>query len=164
MILYIIRHAWAEDRSEARWPDDGLRPLTEAGHKRMARMADALARGSFAPTMIATSPLVRCLQTAETVAKQLPKGPTVVELNALAPGSDLESLIEWTEQEAKRHDEIAWVGHAPDVDQLAAILIGDSQAAIHFSKGAVAAIAFDGPPVIGGGELRWLVTAKVLGC
>jgi hypothetical protein len=28
----------------------------------------------------------------------------------------------------------------------------------------VAAVRFDGPPEIGGGELRWLATAKVLGC
>jgi phosphohistidine phosphatase len=162
MILYIIRHAWAEDRDDAKWPDDGQRPLSAEGRKRMARMAGELVRGPFAPTLIATSPLVRCVETAQIVAKELPDRPDVIELAQLAPGNDLEFLVGWTNEEAKRHDQIAWVGHAPDVDELAAALIGDGRAQIRFAKGAVAAIDFDGSVRPGGGELRWLVTAKVL--
>ena len=43
MILYIIRHAWAEEADEARWPDDGRRPLTKAGRKRFAQVVETLA-------------------------------------------------------------------------------------------------------------------------
>ena len=32
------------------------------------------------------------------------------------------------------------------------------------AKGAVAAIRFEELPEIGGGELKWLATAKLLGC
>ena len=56
------------------------------------------------------------------------------------------------------------MGHAPDVDRLAAALIAQSDALLRFAKGGAAAIRFDGPPVLAGGELQWLVTAKVLGC
>ena len=47
---------------------------------------------------------------------------------------------------------------------MAAALIGQPDGLIRFAKGAIAAIRFDGPLVLGGGELQWLVTAKVLGC
>jgi phosphohistidine phosphatase SixA len=55
------------------------------------------------------------------------------------------------------------VGHAPDVDELTAGLIGASPDAIAFSKGAAAAIEFDGAIEAGKGQLVWLVTAETLG-
>ena len=164
MDLYIIRHAWAENRDAVRWPDDGLRPLTEAGRKRFANLVGKLAEQGVAPGTLATSPLVRCRQTAEIVAEGLPGQPEVVELAALEPGSDLDALVEWTATQAERHGQIGWVGHAPDVDRLCAALVGGDEAWIRFAKGAVAAVRFDGPAEIGSGELRWLATAKVLGC
>jgi hypothetical protein len=42
-------------------------------------------------------------------------------------------------------------------------VIGWPGGALSFSKGAVAAIRFADPPQLGHGELRWLVTAKILG-
>jgi phosphohistidine phosphatase SixA len=52
----------------------------------------------------------------------------------------------------------------PDVAEMTAVLIGDRRTALDFSKGAVAAIDFDGPPAAGAGVLRWFITAKLLGC
>jgi phosphohistidine phosphatase len=161
MILYIIRHAWAEERDDEHWPDDSLRPLTADGQKRFNKLLKKLADVRFAPAVIATSPLVRCRQTAEIVAKRFPSGPKIVPLDALAPHSDLDLLIQWTAQ--REEDEIAWVGHAPDVGQLAAQLISDGTAAIRFRKGAVAAILFENGIGLGKGELQWLATAKLLG-
>lgn len=162
-MLYIIRHAWAEERGEA-WPDDNQRPLTEEGRERFARMVKLLADRGFAPELIATSPLVRCRQTAQIVAKHVSGKPKVVERPELEPGSDLEGIVQWTCREADDREEVAWVGHAPDVNHMAAILVGDGTGMIHFAKGAVAAIRFDGPPTPHQGELCWLVTAKILGC
>ncbi len=126
-------------------------------------MVEKLAGKEFAPQVIATSPLVRCRQTADLVAAGVPGSPPIVELAELEPGSDLDGLVEWTTEQAKTRDRIAWVGHAPDVDRLAAGMIGEGDALLRFSKGAVAAIRFEGPIALGRGELRWLVTAKVLG-
>jgi phosphohistidine phosphatase len=164
MDLYIIRHAWAEERDAARWPDDGLRPLTGAGRKRFAEVVAKLSERDVAPSILATSPLVRCRQTADILAEGLPSGPEVVELAALEPGSDLETIIDWSAAQAEDHDQIGWVGHAPDVDRLCAALVCGDDAWIRFAKGSVAALRFDGPPAPGSGELRWLATAKVLGC
>jgi phosphohistidine phosphatase len=164
MILYIIRHAWAADRTDPAWPTDESRPLTEEGSHRFARMIEILAKRDFAPESIATSPLVRCRQTAEIIARVLGGRPKVVEREELAPGSNLEGLVKWTARRAMDCKEVAWVGHAPDVNDLAAALVGDAQGAIRFAKGAVAAIEFADVPRTSQGELRWLVTAKLLGC
>jgi phosphohistidine phosphatase len=164
MDLYIIRHAWAADRDDRQWPGDDLRPLTDEGKRRFAQVVEKLAGRGVSPQAVATSPLVRCRQTAQLLAAGVPDKPELVELDELRPGSDLEGLLRWTAGQARKHERIAWVGHAPDVGRLAAALIGSPEGQIHFAKGAIAAIRFDGPPTIGGGELQWLVTAKVLGC
>ncbi len=164
MNLFIVRHAWAADRDDSQWPDDDLRPLTDEGRQRFAKVTVALISRGLELGIIGSSPLVRCRQTAAVLAETLPSKPEIVELDELRPGSDLDRLLRWTARQAKQHDSIAWVGHAPDVDELAAALIGQPTGRIRFSKGAVASIEFDGPPAAADGELRWLVTAKVLGC
>ncbi len=164
MDLYIVRHAWAFDRDDDRWPDDDLRPLTEEGKERFAKVVKTLAGRGLSPQVVATSPLVRCQETAELLAAGVAEGPKIVRLDELRPGSGVEGLLRWTARQAKEHEQIAWVGHAPDVDRLCAALIGGPEALVRFSKGAVAAIEFEDGPALGAGELRWLVTAKVLGC
>ena len=161
MILYIVRHAWAEERDENRYPNDDLRPLTADGKKRFAKMVDRLADVKMRPTWIATSPLVRCRQTTDLLARHLPGSPEIMELLA-APGADLGEILAWTGR--RKDEEIAWVGHVPDVTDLAAALIGDGSASIRFAKGAVAAIRFDGPVERNAGQLAWLASANLLGC
>ncbi|MHB1035959.1 MAG: SixA phosphatase family protein [Pirellulales bacterium] len=161
MMLYLVRHAWAVDQDDPRYPDDALRPLTEEGQARFRRMVKQLAGRGFAPTVVATSPLLRCRQTAEIIAKRAPGRPEVVEREELAPHSRLQGLLEWTGELAD--EEVAWVGHMPDFARLAGELLGAPEDAIDFAKGAIAALAFDGPPAVAAGNLRWLVTAKTLG-
>ena len=163
MDLYIVRHAWAGQRDDSRWPDDGMRPLTAEGKERFARVVKKLADAGMAPGIIATSPLVRCVETAEILAGAI-GGAKIVKLDELQPGSDLQGLLQWTARQAAKHEQIAWVGHVPDVNRLTAALIGDAGALIHFAKGAAVAIRFDGEPAVATGELQWLVSAKVLGC
>ena len=164
MNLYIIRHAWAGQYGDPNWPDDAQRPLTKKGRKRFAAMAAVLSGRGLAPSLIATSPMVRCHQTAQTLAEALGNSPQVIDRDELLPHGDLESLIKWTAEQSGEHSEIAWVGHAPDVGQLAAALIGQAGASIRFAKGAVAALRFNGPVEIAAAELRWLATARVLDC
>jgi phosphohistidine phosphatase len=163
MDLYIIRHAWAFDRDLSRWPDDDLRPLADEGKKRFADFVEKLVERRVTPQAIASSPLVRCVQTAKILATGIPEKPKIEELDELRPSSDLTGLLRWTVRQSKDFNQIAWVGHAPDVGRLTAELIGESEGRIHFSKGAVAAIRFNEPPARQLGELRWLVTAKLLG-
>lgn len=162
MRLYIIRHAWAEEPDGSRWPSDSARPLTHDGKKRFKKVAETLAGRGFAPEVILTSPYVRTRETTEILRDHLKQKPEVVEHISLACGSRLADLVEWTNE--RKEEEIAWVGHMPDVALMTAALIGDKHTLIDFGKGCVAAIDFEEPIGGGNGVLRWFVSPKLLGC
>ena len=148
--LFIVRHALAEDG-----PDDHARRLTKKGRRSFSRLVRRLAEAGMDVDLIATSPLVRARETAELLAKRLPRGPRIEVVESLAPGGDWETLLEWTvHQDAAG---VAWVGHAPAVGRLVALSIGDGSAAIRMAKGAVASIRLDDGPGQPG-ELEWLAT------
>jgi phosphohistidine phosphatase len=161
MTLYIARHAWAGERGDPRWPDDSLRELTPEGIERYTKLVKSLAKRGFKPERIATSPYSRCVQTAEIIAKEVAGKPKIEELDALQPGSEIDALLEWSREQGDV--DICWVGHSPDVERLAAEMIGDGTARIRFAKGAVAAITFEAEINRGAGELCGLATAKSLG-
>ena len=163
MDLFIIRHAWAAERDEAAYPDDSLRPLTDEGRNRFTRLVEALTPRGLTPQLIVASPMIRCVQTAEIIAAALGEKTKVVQRKELLPGGDPKHLLSWTEEHASDLGQVAWVGHAPDVGHLVAGLIGLDNGWLDVKKGGIAAIGFSGPPELGRGELRWLVTAKVLG-
>lgn len=164
MRLFIVRHALAGEAGDPRYPDDSQRPLEKKGRRRFRKLSRHLAKHGVCPEIIATSPYIRCHQTAEILAQSIPDEPELILLDALEPGANLEELLQWTQRQGAQ--DVAWVGHAPDVGLLCAALIGLSGGAgIRFAKGAIAAIKFaDGRPTRGNGELQWLVTEKVLGC
>lgn len=157
--IYLIRHAIAEDRSEA-WPDDTKRPLTESGISRMRKAARGLLRMGVSFDVMLTSPLVRTRQTAEVVAAAFDERPPIVAVDSLQPGGSWQSVLTDLEKQARR-SRIALVGHEPDLGQLAAHLIG-SRHPIEFKKGAICRIDVDTLPPPGPGTLRWLMTTKIL--
>jgi phosphohistidine phosphatase len=161
MLLYIVRHAYAYEHGDPRWQDDSKRPLEPEGAERFRRGMKELAKRGMEPKVIASSPYVRCRQTADLVAKAVDGQTEVIELEALAPGSDLDELLRWSR--GQKAESIAWVGHSPDVEYLAAAIISEGDANLRFAKGAVAAIRMDGDLAPGRGELQWLVTLKALG-
>jgi phosphohistidine phosphatase SixA len=161
MFVYIARHAWAGHHGDPGWPDDSLRELAPEGAERYAEVVRALAKRDFAPARIATSPYARCRQTAAIIAQHVASRPSIDELAALEPGSSLEDLIAWTNEQDGC--DVCWVGHNPDLQWLAAALVSDGGANIRLAKGSVAAVRFEGGAHAGLGELCWLATAKSLG-
>lgn len=155
--LYIVRHAPAEDDAD---DGDAARRLTKKGRKAFARLVNRLAEAGLELDLVATSPLVRARETAEILAAELGGRPRIEVVDALAPGCDWQTLVEWTvQQDAAR---VAWVGHAPCVGRLVALAIGDGSAAIRMHKGSVAAIRLDDGPGQPG-ELDWLATPDLAG-
>ena len=113
----------------------------------------------MAVDLIATSPLVRTQETAAIMAEVFDNAPPIAVVDALAPASNWQALVEWTiEQDAAN---VAWVGHMPCVGRLVALTIGDGSAAIRMQKGAVASIRLDDGPGQPG-ELEWLATAGIV--
>ena len=159
--LYVIRHAVAEERGDA-WPDDAKRPLSEDGASRMRKAARGLDRLGVTLDVIVTSPLVRTKQTAEIVAAAMNPRPPIVSAESLTPDGTFQDIITDLEKQAKR-TRIAIVGHEPGIGEFAARLIG-SRHSIEFKKGAVCRIDVDALPPSGPGDLRWLLTPKILRC
>ena len=157
--IYLVRHGLAEERGDA-WPDDAKRPLTDEGMSRMRKSVRGLARIGVSCDVILTSPLVRARQTAEIVAAGLAERPTLVTVDSLSPAGSFAAVIADLEKQARR-ERIALVGHEPNIGELAARLIG-SRHAIEFKKGAVCRVDLEALPPSGPGQLRWLLTPKIM--
>jgi phosphohistidine phosphatase len=157
--LYLIRHAIADQRGE-KWPDDNKRPLTEDGMARMRKAARGLVRLGVSFDVIMTSPLVRARQTAEIVAAAADSKPPLVTVESLSPDGGYAAIVADLEKQTRK-SRIALVGHEPLIGELAARLIG-SRHPIEFKKGAVCRIDVDSIPPAGPGDLRWMLTPKIL--
>ena len=157
--LYFVRHGLAEERGDA-WPDDAKRPLTDEGISRMRKAARGLSRLGVSVDIVLTSPLVRARQTAEIVAGELDPRPSLVNVESLTPGGSYAAVVADLEKHSRK-TRIALVGHEPMIGELAAKMIG-SRHPIEFKKGAVCRIDVEQLPPTGPGDLRWLMTTKML--
>jgi phosphohistidine phosphatase len=157
--LYLIRHGLAEERGEA-WPDDSKRPLTADGISSMRKEARGLARLGVVLDVVLSSPLVRARQTGELVSAALVSRPSLVTVDSLTPDANYGAIIGDLEKHARK-THIALVGHEPAIGELAARLIG-SRHALEFKKGAVCRIDVEELPPVGPGDLRWMLTPKIL--
>jgi phosphohistidine phosphatase len=159
--LLIIRHGPAGDRAEweAEGRDDRLRPLTLQGKKEVRRVAKGLATLLPSIDLLATSPLVRAVQTAEIVGSQYDCDPVTVE--ALAPGNDPDQVVKWLR--GQRADTIAIVGHEPDLSALACYLLtGKPSSFLTLKKSGTCLLDLDDPAGPGKARLEWLLVPRVL--
>jgi phosphohistidine phosphatase len=159
--LLIIRHGPAGDRAEweAEGRDDRLRPLTLQGKKEVRRVAKGLATLLPSIDLLATSPLVRAVQTAEIVGSQYDCDPVTVE--ALAPGNDPDQVVKWLR--GQRVDTIAIVGHEPDLSALACYLLsGKPSSFLTLKKSGTCFLDLDDPAGPGKARLEWLLVPRVL--
>lgn len=152
MIIHVVRHAEAIERSED-IPEEH-RFLTRRGRKRFRRVAQALKKAGVAPDVILTSPLIRAVQTADILAEVLQHKKELQVAQLLAPGFGPESLDELLDGYPEA-EEIALVGHEPDVGSLAQSLFGETSACA-LAKGAV--ISFERTAGDRGADFIHLVT------
>ena len=157
--IYLIRHGLAEERGDS-WPDDAKRPLTDEGISRMRKSVRGLSRLGVTLDVVLTSPLVRARQTAEIVAAGVSPRPSLISAESLAPDGSFAAVVADLEKHVRK-GRIALVGHEPGIGELAARLIG-SRHAIEFKKGAVCRVDVEALPPSGPGDLRWLLTPKIL--
>ena len=161
MDVYLVRHAIAENRDPARWPDDSARPLTAAGAERFARAAHGIRLLVPAVDVVLSSPYERAWRTAGLLHDEAgwPAADLCDELAASRPpAAALEPLAELTA------GSVALVGHEPNLSSLASLLLtGDADAIrIELKKGGVIALAFDGAVRPGGALLLWSSAPRIL--
>lgn len=159
MKLLIVRHAKAEDRDAfaAEAKPDAERPLTEAGRKQARKAARAIKEMLPRIDVLATSPLVRALDTARLIAKEYKRLP-VTELPALAPGLSEKTVLAWLAGQPNDAT-IALVGHEPDLGRLTTwLLCSRSRTIVEFKKGGACLLEFAATPEAGSATLAWLLT------
>jgi phosphohistidine phosphatase len=158
MVIYLLRHGIAEDRSPT--GSDAGRRLTDEGKEKLRRVLSRARGAKVQPSLILTSPLVRAIQTAEIAAEELRYTGPLVRTDALVPESSPQDV--WEEIRGRRgEDALLLAGHEPLFSATTAYLLGAPSLQIDFKKGALARIdleRFSGEPR---GVLQWILTPKL---
>jgi phosphohistidine phosphatase len=160
MIIYLLRHGIAIERGTPGYPNDD-RPLTEAGVDKMKKGAKGISRCIKRPDVILTSPLKRALDTAKILAAELNAAGIVKTTDALLPAGSQKQLSEDMAKH-KNAEALVIVGHSPDLERIAASLLGTPLRLLEFKKGGMCAIELDALPLKRPGSLLWLLTPKQL--
>lgn len=158
MILYLVRHGIAVDRTDPKSPPEPERPLTAKGVQKSRQAALGLADLGVKPDVILTSPFVRAAQTAEIFAEALGIPQDKIRAcEALKPaGNPADVLKDAVRLKAK---EAMCFGHAPHLDQMIAQLAGARGMFTSLKKAGVACLE---QGTGGRWELLWIVTPKML--
>lgn len=153
-----MRHGVAVERDE--WTgDDFSRPLTPDGHDKTLAAARGLAAFCGAPDVIATSPKVRALQTAEIAQDAWRKKSPPQIWPELAEDNFEAWLVRLRKIEAKS---VVLVGHQPDFSRFASLLLSADaeELEIVWKKAGVMALDLDLPN--GHVALQWMLPPRFL--
>ncbi len=163
MDLLVVRHAIAEER-EAFAPTgkrDEERPLTSEGRRKFQGAARGLRKLVDPVDLLATSTLVRAVETGEILAASLGVEATA-RLRELAPGASPPALLQWLRRR-RRSGVVAVVGHEPHLSRLIGYLLtGRARGFVELKKGGAALLALGADPGPGRATLRWHLTAGQL--
>lgn len=161
MRLVLLRHGPAGTRDPLSWPDDRERPLTDRGLARTQRACAGLVRLEPGISLVLSSPLRRCAQTAECLRGEIGGDARARFTEALSPGGswrdvlgELESLVETST--------VVLVGHEPDLGKLAGVLLFGAPAALPLRKAGACSIEFETRCAPGKGRLRWFLPPRAL--
>jgi phosphohistidine phosphatase len=158
MILYLVRHGIAVDRTDPKSPAEPERPLTAKGVQKSRQAALGLKEMGVKPDLILTSPYVRAAQTAEIFAEAL--GVSQEKIRAcedLKPAGNPPDVVK--EAARLRAKEAMCFGHAPHLDQMIAQLAGARGTFTALKKAGVACME---QGTGGRWELLWILTPKML--
>lgn len=142
MILYLIRHAKAEENHPE---GDFFRRLSDRGIRRLQTLAKSLRGVDIQPQRHFSSPLIRALQTAEILMKNMGwKGQTEI-LDIIQPGSDVTDFPKFL-QGLGQTERIALYTHNPYVQHLAEYLLSPNSHKEEIVFHTPSVLALDLPP------------------
>ncbi len=160
MEVFLFRHGIAIDRLDPRCPADPDRALTEKGRRRTLAAARGIKSLEICPEMILTSPYQRANETADCVLEAFGFGADrVVVTDALLPEADPDEICD--EVELLGVDSVLCCGHAPNLDEVIAYLLGAGRDVTALKKAGFAwlrGLRLDA----GGAELVALIPPRAL--
>lgn len=115
--LFLIRHA------KSSWDDPGLadkeRPLNDRGRRDAPMMGKRLAERRIRPDMILSSPAVRALTTAETIARELDYKRKNIVVDDRLYAVEADDLLEVIRALGDNLECVMLFGHNPELTELA---------------------------------------------
>jgi phosphohistidine phosphatase len=153
MNIYLIRHGESESSSANK--RDYERELTHRGRTITRQVAFLWKRVIPGFDYIISSPLKRAVQTAQIIADVFKSANGVITDEKLSSGSRTEDIIEIIQ--AYKADNIALVGHQPDLAEHLANLVSTSGIYTEFKKSSIAKISFGLKIKMGKGTLEFLI-------
>ncbi|MDA4110998.1 MAG: phosphohistidine phosphatase SixA [Thaumarchaeota archaeon] len=162
MNIFILRHG--EAGTHASLPSkDSERELTEAGRSEVERIANSLHCLRVEFDKIATSPLKRAKETAEIVSRVYENNAPKLEIwDELRPEGNMAEAIQRLSK-LKQDSDIMIVGHEPYLSTfIGEIISGNAASRIVLKKGGIAKVQIHSFAPKLNGELRWLLTPRIL--
>jgi phosphohistidine phosphatase len=158
MEIYLFRHGIAEDAPPGR--PDSSRALTAEGRLRSAAVAGMARDAGVAPSLIASSPYVRAVQTAEVAAKEFAWKGEILRLPSLVPHGSPEGV--WSDiRDLGSESAVLLAGHEPLLANLAAYLLNAPGLIVDMKKSAMLRIDFAALGSAPRGVLRWMIVPKL---
>ena len=162
--LFILRHASAGTRR----PNPKLdvkRPLDKEGKQHCLHLAHVLNGLKLGFDLIVSSPLKRCLQTAQLVGTELGYEAKILHADALRPGADY-SQFQRLVHECRSYENVLLVGHNPSLTYFLGELIGGggtsehpaTAARVRLRKGSLARVTVERGP----GMLQWMLDPRIV--
>ena len=153
MNIYLIRHGEAEQTSEGKPHEE--RALTANGIEIINLSIDLWKKYVDNFDIILSSPLKRAKQTAQILTKVFKSEFNVTEEICLLNGDITEDLLSIAR--SLDLNDIAMVGHQPDLGIHIVRMIGSSDANFNIPPAAIAKIYFKERPAVGKGVLEILL-------
>ena len=160
MDLFVARHAEA-GKSLTNAQKDTERPLTAEGRREAEAIAAFADRLGIKFDEVISSPLRRSKETAEAIMKRQKKKLKLQLWDELRPEGARQAML--TRLAAIGHgSKVLLVGHDPYLSTLIADMIGSTPGTVILKKGGIVRIRVTTFSPQAKGELRWLLTPRVL--
>jgi phosphohistidine phosphatase len=153
MNIFLIRHGAAEEKTL--FGKDSERKLTSKGKTDLKRSIDIYKPLLVNIETVISSPYKRAFQTAEIVQEELKLKKDILIDNRLSPGSRIENILELCNEIDT--DNVALIGHEPDISQHVSDLSSNSGIKINIRKGSIVKISFISKPRLSEGILEFLL-------
>lgn len=161
MDLYVLRHGVAGERDARAYPDDGQRPLTPKGIKRMTLQVKGLNSIGIRPDLTLTSPLIRAIQTAEIVVKDMAGCGKLDVSDSLVPWAEPSEILEELGTLPPTIGSVMIVGHEPHLSRVVSLVAtGSLDAGIRLRKGSLCKLRIPAPIPGRCGRIEWSLTPK----
>lgn len=163
--VYLMRHASAGTR-RVNPKLDVKRPLDKDGKRHCLQLAQVLSGLKINFDLIVSSPLKRCLQTAQLVGTEMGYESKILHAQALEPGADY-AQFQRLLHECRNYENVLMVGHNPSMTAFLGQLIAGSgsrdnghaaMASLRLRKGSIARVTVERGP----GMLKWLLDPRIV--